>query len=78
VVAGLLTAAYFPHAYWRLVALEPGPIALLVMRDAVLVALVALAWPRPDLAGAVEELPPRAAAAPDAADHAVAARYLTD
>jgi hypothetical protein len=79
IVAGMLTASYFPHAYWRLVALEQGPIALLVLRDAALVALVALAWPRPDVAGAVgETLPPRAEAAPDAADRAVAARYLTD
>jgi len=78
VVASMLTAAYFPHSYWRLVALENGPIALLVLRDAALVALVALAWPRRDVAGDVEELPPRADAAPDAADRAVAARYLTD
>jgi hypothetical protein len=42
------------------------------------VALVALAWPRRDVAGDVEELPPRADAAPDAADRAVAARYLAD
>jgi hypothetical protein len=79
VVAGLLTASYFPHAYWRLVGLESGPITLLVLRDAALVALVALAWPRPDVAGGVPEtLPPRAEAAPGAAERAVAARYLTD
>jgi hypothetical protein len=78
VVASMLTAAYFPHSYWRLVALDPGPIALLVLRDAALVALVALAWPRRDAVDEVAELPPRADAAPDAADHAVAARYLTD
>lgn len=40
------TQLYFPVRYWDLVALETGPIALLVIRDTVLVILVACAWPR--------------------------------
>ena len=40
------TQLYFPVRYWDLVALETGPIALLVIRNALLVILVASAWPR--------------------------------
>ena len=40
------TQFYFPVRYWDLVALETGPIALLVIRDTLLVILVACAWPR--------------------------------
>ncbi len=45
-VALLLTHAYFPGAYWGLVALRPSEMALLIVRDAVLIALLALVWPR--------------------------------
>ena len=42
----LVTQLYFPVHYWDLVALETGPIALLVIRDALLIVLLACAWPR--------------------------------
>jgi len=45
------TRLYFPGRYWDLVGLQSTPIALLVLRDALLVALVAFAWPRPEAAG---------------------------
>jgi Glycosyltransferase family 87 len=44
----LATQFYFPARYWDLVALEPGAIALLVIRDTLLVILVACTWPRRD------------------------------
>jgi len=47
VCAMIATQLYFPVRYWDLVGLETPAIALLVIRDALLVALVALAWPRP-------------------------------
>jgi hypothetical protein len=40
------TQLYFPARYWDLVALETGPITLLVIRDTLLIVLVACAWPR--------------------------------
>ena len=43
----LATQLYFPVRYWDLVALETGPIALLVIRDTLLTVLLACAWPRP-------------------------------
>ena len=49
--AMLLTFAYFPHRYWDLVALEDVPIGILVLRDSVLIALLAACWPRPSIAG---------------------------
>lgn len=49
--AMLLTFAYFPHQYWDLVALHDLPIGLLVLRDSVLIALLAACWPRPSIAG---------------------------
>ena len=42
----LATQLYFPVRYWDLVALETGPIALLVIRDTLLIVLLACAWPR--------------------------------
>jgi uncharacterized membrane protein len=42
----LATQLYFPVRYWDLVALETGPIVLLVIRDTLLVVLTAAAWPR--------------------------------
>lgn len=47
------TQLYFPAHYWDLVALQPGAIALLVLRDALLVVLVALLWPRPGYSAAM-------------------------
>jgi hypothetical protein len=49
--AMLLTFSYFPHQYWDLVALDDVPIGLLVLRDSVLIALLAACWPRPSIAG---------------------------
>ena len=37
-VAIALTQVEFPHLYWRLVDLEPGPVSVVVARNAVLVA----------------------------------------
>ena len=75
----LLTLAYFPDRYWDLVALEPVPIALLVLRDTALIALLAACWPRPSIAGRPLG---RILRSPDAdsqgAERAVAARYLAD
>ena len=45
-LAFLLTQAYFTALYWDLVALEAGPVWLLVARDVVLVALLVTVWPR--------------------------------
>jgi hypothetical protein len=80
VASMLLTLAYFPHDYWDLVALETWPIALVVVRDMALIALVVLAWPRPAVGATPKvKLPPRATpAAESAAERAVAARYLVD
>ncbi len=80
VLALLLTQAYFPSSYWDLVALDGPQIWTLVLRNAVIIALVAAYWPRPSVATRAEgrvlwwlprERPPRA-------ESAVAARYLTD
>jgi hypothetical protein len=43
VLATLLTQVEFPARYWRLVALEPGPAAILVARNVLLVAAAILA-----------------------------------
>lgn len=79
-VAGMLaTLAYFPHSYWDLVALESGPIALLVLRDALLVALLAAAWPRPSTAGQpLGRVLRHGDADRSGAERAVSARYLVD
>jgi hypothetical protein len=78
--AMVLTQAYFPDRYWDLVALDSGPIALLVVRDLALIALVALAWPRPGVAARPSRLlPPRSTpVSTETAERAVAARYLMD
>lgn len=79
VAALLLTFAYFPHQYWDLVALETWPIVLLVLRDAVLVALLAACWPRPSIAGRPQgRVLGQAGADPRRAEKAVSARYLVD
>lgn len=79
VAAMLLTLAYFPGRYWDLVALEPVPIALLILRDTALIALLAACWPRPGIAG---QPLGRTLGSPGAdrqgAERAVAARYLAD
>jgi hypothetical protein len=79
VVAMLLTLAYFPHMYWDLVALDTWPIALLVMRDAALIALLAACWPRPSIARRPRGWMLRGESPdPGHAERAVAARYLAD
>jgi hypothetical protein len=45
-LAFVLTQAYFTALYWDLVDLSTGPVALLVLRDLTLVALLVVAWPR--------------------------------
>lgn len=47
VAAMLMTLAYFPGRYWDLVGLESLPIWLLIVRDGLVLCLVAAAWPRP-------------------------------
>ena len=58
--AMLLTFSYFPHSYWDLVAMDDGPIALLVLRDTALIALLGLRLAAPEHRRA----PPGAGAGP--------------
>ena len=56
ILATLLTQVEFPARYWRLVALEPGPLSILAARNLLLVAgavlaVVAVARVRPGEAG---------------------------
>jgi hypothetical protein len=75
----LLTFAYFPHSYWDLVALETWPIAVLVLRDSVLIALLAACWPRPSIAGRPQgRTLGQLGTDPKRAEKAVSARYLVD
>jgi len=77
--AMLLTLAYFPNRYWDLVALEPVPIGLLVLRDTALIALLAACWPRPSIAGQpLGRILRSPHADSQGAERAVAARYLVD
>lgn len=78
VAAMLLTLAYFPHQYWELVALETGPITLLVARNAMLIVLLAAAWPRAEIGQPPEviDLPPDASSSRGA--RAQPARLLAD
>ncbi len=77
--AMLLTLAYFPDRYWDLVALESWPIALLVLRDTALIALLAACWPRPSIAGQpLGRILRSPGADSQGAERAVAARYLAD
>jgi hypothetical protein len=73
----IATAVYFPRLYWDLVDLQTWPIVALFVRDALLIGIVAAAWPRPSLGAAAEsvELPP-SATAPRAA-RSMAGRYLS-
>ena len=54
-VAIALTQVEFPDLYWRMVDLEPGPVAVVVVRNAVLVAAAVVAaiavWKLPAAAG---------------------------
>jgi hypothetical protein len=79
ILAMTLTQAYFPAHYWDLVALDRGPIGLLVLRDLTLLALVAAAWPRPGIARPEGRLLPQRAtpASAGAAERAVAGRFLS-
>lgn len=61
-LALVLTQAYFPRSYWQLVALQRPEMGVLILRDAVLVILLALAWPR----AATEHRPRQEPAAQDA------------
>jgi hypothetical protein len=76
--AMLLTFAYFPHRYFDLVALDTWPIVLLVLRDSVLIALLAACWPRPSIAGRPQGRVLGQGSDPRRAEKAVAARYLAD
>ncbi len=80
VLAMLLTQAYFPSDYWDLVALQSTQIWILVLRNAVIIGLVAAFWPRPSVATRPEGrvLWWRPPGRPPRSDSAVAARYLTD
>ena len=79
VAAMLMTFAYFPHQYWDLVALDTWPIALLVIRDSLLIALLAACWPRPSIAGRPQgRVLGQQGADPRSAEKAVSARYLVD
>jgi hypothetical protein len=53
-VAIALTQVEFPDLYWRMVDLEPGPVAVVVARNAVLVAAAVTAalavWRLPESA----------------------------
>lgn len=77
--AMLLTFAYFPYRYWDLVALDTWPIAILVLRDSVLIALLAACWPRPSTAGRPQgRVLGQGDTDPRTAETAVAARFLVD
>lgn len=77
--AMVMTQTWFPSRYWDLVALHSGPIWLLVARNALLVALVAMLWPRPAafLRPASHTIRPGDDPI-DAPDRAISARYLLD
>ncbi len=72
------TQLWFPTSYWDLVDLREPEVWMLVGRNALLLALVAMAWPRP--AAATHPPGRMIPGAPEAtgADRAVAARFLTD
>lgn len=74
----LATMAYFPRLYWDLVALDTWPIALLVLRDTLLIALLAACWPRPSIAGRPRGWVLRRGGAEPEGERAVAARYLAE
>ncbi|MGD9695615.1 MAG: glycosyltransferase 87 family protein [Thermoleophilia bacterium] len=74
--AMLATLAYFPHRYWDLVALHTPEIAILALRDTLLIALLAACWPRADVSSR-----PQGRILPGQqrdVERAVAARYLVE
>ncbi len=78
--AMVMTQLYFPERYFDLVALDSLPIALLVARDTVLIALAAMCWPRASIgARPTSRLISRISGAPEGVpERAVSARYLAD
>jgi hypothetical protein len=78
VAAMLATLAYFPHDYFDLVDLHSGPIAVLVVRDLLLIALLAACWPRPSIAGRPLGRILHQQPSDPPSERAVAARYLVD
>jgi uncharacterized membrane protein len=64
VAALLLTQAYFPSRYWELVALQSPEMGILVARDAVLICLLAAAWPRSRMEDPLRDVPVEQATAP--------------
>lgn len=82
VAALVATQLYFPRRYFDLVALQDTPILLLAARNTILIALLALCWPRTALAAPPPSSPlgSRAPGAPEVTgpEHAVRARYLMD
>jgi uncharacterized membrane protein len=56
VAALLVTQAYFPDDYWQLVALQTPQMGILILRDGLLIVLMALCWPRRAVATAAEKL----------------------
>ncbi len=50
VAALLVTQAYFPQLYWHIVALEAPEMGILIVRDILLIVLLALCWPRQGVA----------------------------
>lgn len=53
VAALLMTQAYFPVLYWYIVALQTPEMLILIVRDILLIVLLALCWPRQTVADAV-------------------------
>ena len=50
IAALLVTQAYFPQLYWHIVALEAPEMGILIVRDILLIVLLALCWPRQGVA----------------------------
>ena len=72
----LLTQVEFPALYWQVVAMEPLPVAIVVARNLLLLATLALAawrlWRLPDLANMRSQMAATASAAsPAASSHGV-------
>lgn len=78
----VVTQLYFPDRYFDLVALNEAPIWILAVRNAVLIVLVALCWPRAAIAAPPPAAPlvSRGPGAPavHGPDRALKARYLMD
>jgi hypothetical protein len=78
--AMVMTQLYFPERYFDLVALDSLPIALLVARDTVLIALVAMCWPRASIGSRpASRLISRISTDPEGVpERAVSSRLLAD